>query len=228
MRLVGYVRVSTNGQAERGFGLDVQEAQIAEWAAANGHEVARICRDEGISGTTDAVDRPGLACALGALPDDADAVIVARLDRLARSLTVQEAILAMIWRDGGTVLSVDQGEVMQDDPDDPMRKAMRQMVGVFAELDRALVMKRLRDGRKAKAAAGGKAVGRYPFGWSRDGEVEREQAVLGVIRELRARGLDWRTLAAELNERGPEFGPRYADEWSVGTVNNVGRKAGIP
>jgi DNA invertase Pin-like site-specific DNA recombinase len=72
--------------------------------------------------------------------------------------------VAAIWRDDGHVSAVDQGEVMRDDPDDPMRTAMRQMVGVFAELDRPLVITRLRDGRRAKAAQGGMAVGRYPFG----------------------------------------------------------------
>ncbi len=125
MRLVAYERVSTNVQAERGFGLDVQHAQIHEWAQAQGHDVVVVCRDEGVSGATDAVDRPGLACALAAIPGEADAVVVARLDRLARSLTVQEGILAAIWRDGGHVFAVDQGEVMRDDPDDPMRTAMR-------------------------------------------------------------------------------------------------------
>ena len=61
----------------------------------------------------------------------------------------------------------------------PMRTAMRQMVGVFGGLDRRLITRRLRDGRRAKAAQGGKAVGRYPFGWAEDGEVAREQRVDG-------------------------------------------------
>ncbi|MGY1607581.1 recombinase family protein [Geodermatophilus sp. SYSU D00700] len=85
MRLVAYLRVSTNVQAERGFGLDIQDAQVRQWAQANHHEIAAVCRDKGVSGTTDAVDRPGLACALAGIPGDADAVVVARLDRPASS-----------------------------------------------------------------------------------------------------------------------------------------------
>jgi len=116
VRVVAYLRVSTNGQAEHGFGLDVQDTQVREWATAHGHDVVRVCRDEAVSVAADAVDRPGLACAMGAVPADADAVVVARLDRLARSLTVQEAILAAIWRDGGAVHSVDQGEANRTTP----------------------------------------------------------------------------------------------------------------
>lgn len=62
------------------------------------------------------------------------------------------------------------GEVYRDDPDDPMRTAIRQVMGVFAELDRKMVAKRLRDGRLAKAAAGRKAVGDYPFGYAATGK----------------------------------------------------------
>jgi hypothetical protein len=46
-----------------------------------------------------------------------------------------------------------------------MRTAIRQVMDVFAELDRKMVARRLRDGRLAKAAAGRKAVGDYPFGY---------------------------------------------------------------
>ncbi len=77
MRLVAYLRVSTKVQAKRGFGLDFQDAQVRQWAQANDHEIAAVCRDEGVSGTTDAVDRSGLACALAAIPSDADAIVVA-------------------------------------------------------------------------------------------------------------------------------------------------------
>ena len=72
---------------------------------------------------------------------------------------MQEAILAEVWRSGGRLHASGHGEVLEDDPDDAMRSAMRQMAGVFAQLDRALTVKRMRDGRKAKAAAGGKASG---------------------------------------------------------------------
>ena len=134
MKLVAYLRVSSETQLE-GFGLDVQEAGIKKWAKANGHTIVATFTDAGVSGAKDAVDRPGLTDVLSELanPPAADGMVVYRLDRLARALTVQEAVLALVWRDGGRVFTVEDGEVLEDDPDDPMRTAIRQMRGVFAQ-----------------------------------------------------------------------------------------------
>jgi len=227
MKLVAYLRVSSETQLD-GFGLDAQEAVIQKWTKVNGHRVVRICRDEGLSGTLDAADRPGLACALDALADGtADGLLVARLDRLARSLAVQEAALAAAWRLGASVFSVDGGEVHEDDPDDPMRTAMRQMRGVFAQLDRGQVVKRLRDGRKAKAATGRKAVGAYAYGYrghgtgrDRDAEPEPvEQIAVQRITELRRGGASYRAVAATLDAEG--HCPRRAARWSPMAVRNI-------
>ena len=108
-----------------------------------------------------------------------------------------------------------------------MHTAMRQMAGVLAELDRPLIIKRLRDGRRAKTAQGGKAVGRYPFGWSKDGEVAREQRVLVAVRDLRADGLRWRDVADRLNAGGAAYRPRNADAWTAAGPAKVGRRADI-
>jgi DNA invertase Pin-like site-specific DNA recombinase len=220
MRLVGYLRVSSDGQVD-GFGLTLQREQIAAWAKRHGHDIVQWCEDA-ITGTADAVDREGLSCAFGALADgDADGLVVARLDRLARALTTQEALLAAIWRDGASIYTADSGEVQRDDPDDPMRTAMRQMAGVFAQLDRALIVKRLADGRRAKTAAGGHGSGRYPYGDSKAGPVPSEQATLAVIHDLRRTGQTWRAVADHLNTQGIE--PQTASSWSEAGVRKVAR-----
>jgi hypothetical protein len=59
-----------------------------------------------------------------------------RLVRLARTLVVQEAVLGHVWKHTGRVFAVDVGEVLQDDPDDPMRTAIREIMGVFAQRER--------------------------------------------------------------------------------------------
>src|SRR5207244_13557650 len=91
LRLVAYTRVSTDRQAERGFGLEVQREQIRRWAKSAGHRVVAWYEDAGVSGSNGVETRVALADALAAL-DGADGVVVARLDRLARQLTVQEAV----------------------------------------------------------------------------------------------------------------------------------------
>lgn len=219
--IIIYTRVSTVGQAVDGYGLDAQEDACRRWSAMNGHDVVAVLREEGVSGAKDESERPVLADALLRLRDgEADGIVVSTMDRLARSVTVQEAVLALIWQDDGRVFTADHGEVLRDDPDDPWRTAMREMAGVMAGLERRLIVKRLRDGRRAKAARGGKAVGRYPYGWSKDGPVPREQEVLHRIEAHRAAGLAWDDVAERLNADG--LRPRRAPRW---TARNLGKVA---
>ncbi len=136
---MGYPRVSTEGQAN-GNGLDTQRSEITRRAKGSRHRIVRWCSDEGVSGTVGVDDREGLGCAIAAVESaKAEGVVVARLDRIARALHVQEAALAHIWRAGGTAFTADGGVVQQDDPDDPMRKGMRLMMDVFAEIERDMI-----------------------------------------------------------------------------------------
>lgn len=192
MRVVSYIRVSTATQVEEGLGLEVQERAVSDWADRHGHVITACYVDAGVSGTREAADRPGLASALAALEDGAgEVLVVPRLDRLARHLTVQEAVLAQVWRHGGRVWALDVGEILRDDPEDPMRTAMRQMVGVFSQLERAMIAARLRAGRRLKGARGGYAYGSPRFGQrAEDRELApepEEQETLARIVELRRR-----------------------------------------
>jgi DNA invertase Pin-like site-specific DNA recombinase len=214
-KAIGYVRVSSVGQLD-GYGLGVQTEDIRRCAKAYGLKLIRIESDEGVPGTLEAVDRPGLATALAALESgDAEILLVPRLDRLARKLTIQEAALAHVWRHAGRVIACDQGEISHDDPDDPMRTAMRQMMGVFAQLDRGMTVARLRRGRLAKAAAGGYAHGRPAFGYqSQNGRlvpVEEEQLVIRRARALHAEGRSLREIADTLGREGRR--PRGGGRW---------------
>ncbi|WP_148613771.1 recombinase family protein [Nocardioides rubriscoriae] len=227
MRLIGYLRVSSESQLD-GFGLVTQERAIRSWINSGDHKLIDLVSDAGVSGATEALDRPGLTEALHAvLTGTVDGIVIARLDRLARSLSVQEATLAMIWQADGNVFTVDQGMVLKDDVDDPLRTALRQVVGVFSELERRLVTKRLKDGRDAKAATGRKSTGSYAYGYtgagrgrSRDAApVRDEQLVIQTIVQSRAEGMSYREIAAELDARG--LRPRRASSWSPMTVRSV-------
>src|SRR4051812_35184225 len=69
---------------------------------------SRVCRDEGVPGAVEAIDRPGLSDALATLAaKEATVLLIPRLDRLARALTVQEAALATAWKHGATVVACD-------------------------------------------------------------------------------------------------------------------------
>jgi len=227
-RSVGYVRVSGEARLD-GYGPQNQATDIRKWAKANGHQLVAIYHDDAKSGTLGPADRPGLSAVLDSLHrGDATGVIFGRLDRLARALAVQEGVLASVWALGGRAYAAAEGgEVHEDDPDDPMRTAMRQMRGVFSQLDRAQVVKRLRDGRRAKADSGRKATGAYRFGYAGEGKgrdrdaapLDTEQVVLARILELRSFGDSYRTIAEILDAEGHR--PRRAETWSAMTVRNI-------
>lgn len=232
MRLVAYIRVSTTGQLDA-YGPESQLADIRKWCKANGHKIVDVKTDD-ISGTKDAAERVALLECLEMLrnPPQADGMVFANLTRLARELHVQEAILAQIWNEGKRAFAADQGEILQDDPDDPMRTAMRQMQGVFAQLDRAMITKRLRDGRRIKGEHGGKVTGAYPYGQKsvvvgrgRDAGVhEDEQVAVTRIVALRNAGASYRTICETLTAEGIK--PRRSDTWQPMSVRSVALKAG--
>jgi len=108
---------------------------------AHGIRILHVFHDEGVSGTLEAVERESLMSALTTLQEpNIDMLLAARLNRLARSLTLQEAVLAQMRKHNRAVHIADIGPVLRDDPDDPMRTAMRRMAGAFAQLDRGMVV----------------------------------------------------------------------------------------
>lgn len=229
--LIAYRRVSTRGQVDR-YGLAAQETDLRDYARSAGVRILRTETDGALTGTLPADERPGLLAALRSIKaGEADGLLVPSLDRLARELGVQEAILGQVWDAGGIVHSAETGEVPEDDPDDPMRTAMRQMRGVFAQLDRALIIKRMRNGRKAKAAGGGYAYGSPAYGQKageRDGKRQLvanpdESPIVARILSREAEGASVRQIAAELNAEG--IPAKRGGQWRPETVARVIRRA---
>ena len=225
MKVAAYLRVSTDRQVREGFGLDAQEAEIRRWAKANRHRVVLWCRDEGVSGANGIDNRVGLYEAISSIKSGpAEAIVFTSLDRLARALTQQEGVLGEVWASGGRVFSLgDGGEVLEDDPDDPMRTAIRQMRGVFAQLERGLIRQRMSKGKKAKAAAGGYVGGAPPMGKRSAGgklvadraEAKAVKLILGWHRD----GLSLRQIITELDHAGVP--PKRGGSWHPTTVARV-------
>ena len=93
-KVLGYTRVSTQEQVT-GFGLEVQAKAIKDYAKANGLRLVRTFSDEGLSGSNGIEKRIGLARVReAAVNGEVKAVIIYRLDRLARDLGLQEMFMA--------------------------------------------------------------------------------------------------------------------------------------
>lgn len=213
MDLIAYCRTSTQNGAGSDS-LDAQECACREWAEANGHEVKIVFKDDALSGALGVEDRPGLASALMALDDgQAQGLVVHRPDRLARELHVQEVALAHAWAAGEHVRvfeAAEGAEIVRDDPNDPQRRFLRQVMGAAAELERGLIKARLQGGRRRKAAKGGYIGGKQlhrKYGYQLvDGEyvpVEHEhEAIMRIAgyRNAKPKPYTWAVIADRLNQ----------------------------
>lgn len=231
MKLVTYCRTSTkNGAGQDSLGAQADACHA--WAAEHGHESVAVERDDGLSGGLGPEGRPGLQRALLALEQgEADGLVVHRLDRLARELHVQEAALAHAWSagEGIHIFEAVEGEILRDDPSDPHRRFLRQVMGAAAELERGLIRARLAGGRERKAAAGGYIGGtrlhpRYGYELV-DGAyvpVEGEQAVIARIASLRAAGASWAAVADALNSEAVP--PPSGAQWYPMTARRIAQR----
>jgi DNA invertase Pin-like site-specific DNA recombinase len=226
VKVAAYLRVSTDRQAEHGLGLDVQRAEIKKWAKANGHRIVMWAQDEGVSGSNGLDTREALPEVLAAVRSRVAAgLVVYRLDRLARDLVLQEQLLAEVRRMGGEVFSTSASEsaFLVDDPDDPSRKLIRQILGAVNEYERTMIRLRLRSGRARKRLAGYAGDGPPPFGYRAEaGELVAdadEQAILARIRALRSEGRSLRDIAAVLTGEG--YRPKRSATWHPGSLRLI-------
>lgn len=221
-RVVAYLRVSTDRQAE-GFGLDVQEAAVRIWAKKHRARIAYVVTDSGVSGAE--MNRPGLAEALGHVQAGrADAIVVPRLDRLARDLMLQEWVRAEVLRAGAQLRSADPVEdvYLVDDPDNPTGTLVRQIMGAVAEYERSMIRLRMNAGKATKRAAGGYAGGQPPYGYRAHGHELvpnlDEQRELQRMKRWRREGKSFRQIADRLNDEGV---PARHGRWHPPTVQRV-------
>lgn len=220
--VVGYIRVSTAEQVA-GFGLDMQEDAIRAYCAGQGDELAAVHRDEAKSGSNGIDSRRGLADALATIEaGEAGALVVWKLDRLARDLIVQETVIARVEAAGGRVVSVTEPE---GEGDEATRVLVRQVLGAIAQYERAVIRSRMEAGRARAVSEGRRGQGGSPYGWKAiHGQlvpVEAEQATIRRMQEWTAAGCSASEVARRLNADGV---PAQRGTWHPSTVARVLRR----
>ena len=197
----GYIRVSGQGQIQ-GDGFKRQEETISGYAKKYGYEIEDFYKEEGVSGTTEEIDRPAFQRMVTAiLKNGVDTVIVEGLDRLAREYRIQETLLIYLASKGIRLISArTEEDVTQAIEQDPMKKALIQIQGVFSELEKNMLVKKLRIARNRKKAETGKCEGRKSLK-----EVDPE--LLKEIKRLRRKRpgqkrMSYQKVADKLNEQG--------------------------
>ncbi len=178
-RVALYVRVSTDGQT-----VANQRHELEAVAERHGWDVVKVYSDQGVSGSKGRDQRPAFdALCKGIARRDFDLVAAWSVDRLGRSLQHLIEFLGEMKAKGVDLYLHQQGL----DTSTPAGRAMYQMLGVFAEFERAMIVGRVNAGL-ARARAQGKTLGRPKV----DASVEK------AVRALRAKGNGIRKVAAEL------------------------------
>jgi DNA invertase Pin-like site-specific DNA recombinase len=223
MNLVGYIRVSTEGQVDA-FGKEVQIGHIQDWADMNGHTIVEWLEEDAVSGTVDGGDRPVFRSILDRAAEF-DGVVAFDSTRVARRLIVQETLFGLAWAAGLRVYTTTAGEI--NDDGDPTKILIRQILGVIAEFDHRSIVKRLHDARRAKIRKGGYAGGvtRYGVavkGTGRDAQLVadvKEAEVVQAICQFHSAGHSLRYIAEVLNKQ--EIRTKMGKQWSATQVQRI-------
>lgn len=226
-RAVGYIRVSTDKQADHGISLDAQQAKLAAYAALYDLALVEVIVDAGASAKT--LERPGLQRALAMLrKGQAHALLVAKLDRLTRSVEDLGELIRTVFVPGkADLLSV--GE--QIDTRTAAGRLVLNVLGSVAQWERETIGERTAEALAHKKALGHKTGGDVPYGYqlAADGKTlvpdEAEQALLAAIREARQRGLSQRAVVAELTRQG--FTTRRGTPLALKQVQRIMQQARI-
>lgn len=146
MRAFAYVRVSTDRQGESGLGLEAQVEAVGREVAHRGWTLSETFVDTG-SGKN--LHRPELQRLLDLL-GEGDVLVVAKLDRLSRSLLDFAGLMARSRREGWGLVALD----LNVDTTTPAGGLMANVMASFAEYERQIISQRTRDALQAKRAQG--------------------------------------------------------------------------
>jgi DNA invertase Pin-like site-specific DNA recombinase len=210
-RAVAYVRVSTEEQSVSGLGLEAQEAAIRRAAEARGCAVVAIFADAGVSGSVPPEARAGLTAALAAVRAGAGTLIVAKLDRLSRSLLDFAGLMQLSRREGWGLVALD----LAVDTSTPQGEMMAHVMATFAQFERRLIGQRTRDALAVKRAQGSR-LGR---------PIELPEGVRCRVVDLRASGLSMAAVAKALTAEGVPTA--RGGRWAPGTVLAVLRSVAL-
>lgn len=219
MNVIGYIRVSTDGQCgEDKFGMEVQREQIEVYCNKNDMNIVKWYTDEGESG---AKQRPGFDEIVYGEVDNPpyEAVVVAKSDRVARDINIYYYYKMLLNKKDIKLISIAE--------DFGQFGVFANMLEAFtlcvAEMERDNITKRTSGGRKIKAAKGGYSGGRAPMGY----RIQNKQMVINpeeaeVVRFIFNRKFEGQTMlstVSALNEKG--YKTRNGKPFVISTVQSI-------
>ena len=231
LRAVGYVRVSTDKQAQEGVSLEAQQVRIRAHCVSQDIDLIDLVIDEGASAKS--LDRPGLKRALALLTSGAaQALVIVKLDRLTRSVKDLGFLCDTYFREGLPYSLVSVSDTI--DTRSASGKLMLNVLMSVAQWEREALSERTQEAMHELARQGVR-LGAAPYGWRyapRQSEGERrelepdpqEQEVVKRICQLFRDGLKVTRIARRFNR---ELVPARGVLWTRRTIYRVLERAGL-
>ena len=222
-RAIGYVRVSTDMQAQEGISLEAQQAAIQQYCSLHGLKLVTICQDV-LSGGKD--QRPGLQDALRTLERSGDVLVVLKFDRLSRSIRHFCELYETYFKDGAKELVAIRESIRLDSA---LGRALINILLVFAQMEREATGERTREAIH-HIRQSGYHFGKAPYGKKtipapdnpRMKVLVDDEAELAVIAQLKgwaAQDVGITEMAKRLNAAGTP--PPQGERWTKSLIYNL-------
>lgn len=233
-----YLRVSTEKQKKDGKGLEAQLADCERTCQQLGLTILKVVEDPGLSGKLPHTERPGLLEAMeGCAAGLAGGIIAYNQDRYARGLGAYEAIVEHAKKYGYKLYAGHQ-DITEEENDIPA-----DALAFVANIERKLIVKRLRGGRIQRAEVDGRGTAPLNYGYTVRpiGELleivideERAEIVRIILRLVKLENRSYRYAADYLNRlgyktpfagkvrtKGEDRGKPFSGRWSVGQIQKI-------
>ncbi len=222
IKAIGYVRVSTRDQADSGASLASQRAKIEAYALQHDLELVEVIEDAGYSAKS--LDRPGMADLLRLIRGrKIGVVVVAKLDRITRSVRDLGELIELFQRSGVEFASVAD----HIDTSTASGRLVLNVMGSVSQWEREAIGERTSEALAVMRSNGRRISRHAPYGYRLNGhgwiEDEREQEAICLMRRLRTEGLSLRRVAERLQTQG--FTSRTGKRLSPQLIANVLRRS---
>ena len=204
-KAIGYIRVSTEQQAQEGVSLQAQREKIEAYCRLQGLELVSLIEDQGVSGAIALCDRPGgLQLQAAMKMHKVKHVVALKLDRLFRD-AADALVQTKAWDERGVGLHLIDIGGQSINTSTAMGRMFLTMMSGFAELERNLIAERTSIALQSKKARKEVYCGLMLGYAAQDGKlvpIDEELVVVAEIKEMRGQGKTLRDIADDLNQRG--------------------------
>jgi len=220
MKILGYIRVSTKLQSEKGNSLKLQKSKIKDYCKLNDFNLIEIYEDRGISGMS--IDkRDGYKEMVNYLTNnDIDGIVVWSLSRLGRKMKDVVEFMDILKKNNINFFSIKENLSNND----KVGSLIMNILGSINEFEVEVIRERIKDVKRNKKQ-NGEVYGKLQYGWDNiNGKLIKndfEFRVIKRIKNLRSRGYSWRKISNRLNN--DNISSKDGGIWYDGSLYNMMR-----